>query len=204
MTRTSIGWRISIARSDGIPDGGVTILLSHTPEIYRLAAHSGIDLMLSGHTHGGQICLPGGWPIRTSTRSPRRLVRAGLAVQRHDRLYLGRGRHEHCRCAAQLPAGDHAASVAAFDMNAKATNAPCHPYTSPAWTTPALSRGTRVRVSQLGPHPRRFASRPLPQPGEVYMVTGSALVLPTRQCSPCAWCGLAGPPCHRYKRAIPI
>jgi hypothetical protein len=60
---------------DGIPDGGVTILLSHTPEIYRLAAHSGVDLMLSGHTHGGQICLPGGWPIRTSTRSPRRFVR---------------------------------------------------------------------------------------------------------------------------------
>ena len=61
--------------SDGIPDGGVTILLSHTPEIYRLAAHSNIDLMLSGHTHGGQICLPGGWPIRTGMRSPRRFVR---------------------------------------------------------------------------------------------------------------------------------
>jgi predicted MPP superfamily phosphohydrolase len=61
--------------TDGIPDGGVTVLLSHTPELYRHAAHSNIDVMLSGHTHGGQICLPGGWPLRTSTRSPRRFVR---------------------------------------------------------------------------------------------------------------------------------
>ena len=36
-----------------IPDGCVSILLSHTPEIYRQAAHAGFDLMLSGHTHGG-------------------------------------------------------------------------------------------------------------------------------------------------------
>ena len=42
-----------------IPEGSVKILLSHTPEIYRQAAHAGFDLMLSGHTHGGQICLPG-------------------------------------------------------------------------------------------------------------------------------------------------
>jgi uncharacterized protein len=37
-----------------IPDGAVSILLSHTPEIYRQAAHAGFDLLLSGHTHGGQ------------------------------------------------------------------------------------------------------------------------------------------------------
>src|SRR6266404_177181 len=36
------------------------IKLSHTPEIYRQAAHADFDLLLSGHTHGGQICLPGG------------------------------------------------------------------------------------------------------------------------------------------------
>jgi predicted MPP superfamily phosphohydrolase len=42
-----------------IPDNGFSILLSHTPEIYRQAAHAGFDLLLSGHTHGGQICLPG-------------------------------------------------------------------------------------------------------------------------------------------------
>ena len=35
------------------------ILLSHTPEVYRHAAHAGFDLLLSGHTHGGKICPPG-------------------------------------------------------------------------------------------------------------------------------------------------
>jgi len=38
-----------------IPENGFSILLSHTPEIYRQAAHAGFDLLLSGHTHGGQI-----------------------------------------------------------------------------------------------------------------------------------------------------
>ena len=36
---------------------------SHTPEVYRLAARADFNLLLSGHTHGGQICLPGGIPI---------------------------------------------------------------------------------------------------------------------------------------------
>jgi predicted MPP superfamily phosphohydrolase len=36
-----------------IPDDGFSVLLSHTPEIYRQAAHGGFDLLVSGHTHGG-------------------------------------------------------------------------------------------------------------------------------------------------------
>lgn len=54
-----------------VPDDGVSILLSHTPEIYRQAAHAGINLMLCGHTHGGQICLPGGIPITLDANCPR-------------------------------------------------------------------------------------------------------------------------------------
>jgi predicted MPP superfamily phosphohydrolase len=50
-----------------------SILLSHTPEIYRQAAHAGFRLMLSGHTHGGQICLPGGVPITLDSILPRSL-----------------------------------------------------------------------------------------------------------------------------------
>ncbi len=48
------------------------ILLSHSPETYRRAAHAGFDLMLSGHTHGGQICLPGGIALMTNASCPRR------------------------------------------------------------------------------------------------------------------------------------
>jgi hypothetical protein len=56
-----------------IPDGEFSILLSHTPEIYRQAAHANFDLMLSGHTHGGQICLPGSIPITLESALPRRM-----------------------------------------------------------------------------------------------------------------------------------
>jgi uncharacterized protein len=55
-----------------IPDGAFSILLSHTPEIYRQAAHAHFRVMLSGHTHGGQICLPGSVPITLEAALPRR------------------------------------------------------------------------------------------------------------------------------------
>jgi predicted MPP superfamily phosphohydrolase len=56
-----------------IPETGFSILLSHTPEIYRQAAHAGFDLLLSGHTHGGQICLPGSVPITLDSVLPRHM-----------------------------------------------------------------------------------------------------------------------------------
>ena len=56
-----------------IPRGEFSILLSHTPEVYRQAAHANFDLMLSGHTHGGQICLPGSIPIKLEAVLPRRM-----------------------------------------------------------------------------------------------------------------------------------
>ena len=56
-----------------IPDHEFSILLSHTPEIYRQAAHADFDVMLSGHTHGGQICLPGAIPITLDATLPRRM-----------------------------------------------------------------------------------------------------------------------------------
>ena len=56
-----------------IPDGEFSILLSHTPEIYRQAAYADFDLLLSGHTHGGQICLPGAIPITLDANLPRRM-----------------------------------------------------------------------------------------------------------------------------------
>ena len=57
----------------GIPDSAFSVLLSHTPEVYRQAAGAGFDLMLSGHTHGGQLCLPGGIPVTLDSVLPRRM-----------------------------------------------------------------------------------------------------------------------------------
>ncbi len=54
-----------------VPDDAVSVLLSHSPEVYRHAAYAGYDLMLCGHTHGGQICLPGGTPLMCNAACPR-------------------------------------------------------------------------------------------------------------------------------------
>jgi predicted MPP superfamily phosphohydrolase len=64
-----------------IPEGAFSILLSHTPEIYRQAAHADFALMLSGHTHGGQLCLPGSIPITLESALPRRM---GAGAWRHN------------------------------------------------------------------------------------------------------------------------
>lgn len=54
-----------------IPHDKVSVLLSHTPEVYQQAAHAGFQVMLSGHTHGGQICLPGSIPFSLDASLPR-------------------------------------------------------------------------------------------------------------------------------------
>lgn len=41
------------------------VLAVHSPDLYLPAAQLGYNLYLAGHTHGGQVCLPGGIPIMT-------------------------------------------------------------------------------------------------------------------------------------------
>ncbi len=57
--------------ADAIPPGAASILLAHSPEIYRHAAHADFNLMLCGHTHAGQVCLPGGIPMMCNVNCPR-------------------------------------------------------------------------------------------------------------------------------------
>lgn len=68
-----------VARDIAMDD--CAILLSHTPEPYRHAAHDSFSLMLCGHTHGGQICIPGGIPILTDSDAPRALARGAWRYQ---------------------------------------------------------------------------------------------------------------------------
>lgn len=74
-----------------IPEGTPSILLSHSPETYREAARLGFDLMLSGHTHGGQICLPGGIPIYRNAPGCRREHLAGSWREGRMIGYTSRG-----------------------------------------------------------------------------------------------------------------
>ncbi|MGJ3241358.1 MAG: metallophosphoesterase [Opitutales bacterium] len=64
----------------GVPAGVPVLLLSHAPEIYAEAASHDVPAMLCGHTHAGQICLPGGWaPIRNGN-FPRQLVKGSWRI----------------------------------------------------------------------------------------------------------------------------
>lgn len=66
----------NIAKSlEGIPADAAVIMLSHSPEVYREMAHAGVALVLCGHTHGGQVCLPGGVALIYDSNCPRRYCR---------------------------------------------------------------------------------------------------------------------------------
>jgi uncharacterized protein len=59
---------------DRVPLGDTAILLCHSPETYQEAEKLGYAFMLSGHTHGGQLCLPGGFAIIGNAPVPRRFL----------------------------------------------------------------------------------------------------------------------------------
>jgi predicted MPP superfamily phosphohydrolase len=61
--------------SAGIPASSFKILLSHCPQLYRQAQKHGFNLFFAGHTHGGQICLPGSIPLIKCAKIPRRLIK---------------------------------------------------------------------------------------------------------------------------------
>ena len=62
------------------------LLLAHNPIIFRRAARAGVDLTLSGHTHGGQV------RVRDNDqRLIRRRRTAGLHQLKHSQIYITRG-----------------------------------------------------------------------------------------------------------------
>ncbi|HTO52490.1 MAG TPA: metallophosphoesterase [Myxococcota bacterium] len=61
------------------------LLLAHDPNTFKRASRSGIDLQLSGHTHGGQI-----WPFRHLVRLVEPFV-AGRYSLHGAELYVSRG-----------------------------------------------------------------------------------------------------------------
>jgi len=61
------------------------VLLAHDPGTFRRAAKRGVDLQLSGHTHGGQI-----WPFKYLVRLAVPFV-AGLHRVGASQLYVSRG-----------------------------------------------------------------------------------------------------------------
>jgi predicted MPP superfamily phosphohydrolase len=69
----------------GRPAGRPVVLLAHDPSTFPEAARLGVDLQLSGHTHGGQI-----WPFGYLVRVAVPFV-AGLYRRGGSQLYVSRG-----------------------------------------------------------------------------------------------------------------
>ena len=74
----------------GVPRDAATVLLAHNPRVIRLASRHGVSLVLSGHTHGGQINLPLLGTVYG--RSPERLrYKIGWDRMGETQIYVSRG-----------------------------------------------------------------------------------------------------------------
>jgi uncharacterized protein len=73
------------AALDGRDDGSPVVLLAHQPVQVEQAAAAGVDLQLSGHTHGGQL-----WPFDYVVRLDQRAVE-GFSRVGDTQLYVTRG-----------------------------------------------------------------------------------------------------------------
>src|SRR5258708_541592 len=72
----------------GSSDNEMRLLLAHNPIILRRAARAGVDLVLSGHTHGGQVTLR---PEKNRSGRPRRRLLRGLGRRGNTQIYVTRG-----------------------------------------------------------------------------------------------------------------
>lgn len=81
---------LSRALSD-VPPDVPKILLAHSTEIIPEACEAGIDYYICGHTHGGQICLPGQIPILNSSKFHREFISGGWSYEGRMMGYTSRG-----------------------------------------------------------------------------------------------------------------
>lgn len=74
-----------------VSDTQVTVLLSHRPELIKTYSENGIDLVLTGHAHGGQIRLPFIGPIYSPSQGLFPKYTSGLYEEGGTNMYVSRG-----------------------------------------------------------------------------------------------------------------
>lgn len=75
----------------GVPSAAPLILLAHNPDIWLQCGVDRADLVLSGHTHGGQIHLPVMGAIHTQGTHLPRSRPAGWFERGRSKMFVGRG-----------------------------------------------------------------------------------------------------------------
>lgn len=67
------------------PANTVRIAMAHYPAQVNMMPGMEIDILFTGHTHGGQVCLPGGIPIITHDHLPKQMAKG---VHRIDNTWM--------------------------------------------------------------------------------------------------------------------
>lgn len=75
----------------GVSDDQVKILLSHRPELINVYSANGLDLVLTGHAHGGQVRLPFIGPLYSPSQGFLPKYTSGLYFEGNTQMYVSRG-----------------------------------------------------------------------------------------------------------------
>ena len=81
--------RANLKAFRGIPPGAPVVLLAHDPDNFGKAIGAGVNLLLAGHTHGGQIGIS--FLIEKSKSANKSSFMSGLFDKGKTKMYVNRG-----------------------------------------------------------------------------------------------------------------
>lgn len=95
LASNELPWISPTSDMDGVPTRDsepeqFRLLLAHSPDTIAWARYHDFDLMLAGHTHGGQFCLPGFGPFVCPSRLPLEFA-SGTIYEAPTMLHVSRG-----------------------------------------------------------------------------------------------------------------